>query len=398
MSRRTSLLKTKNVVEKPTSTPRKINPAFSSMNNSYSPDVNYQNIEFFDEMMREERRDTLSNLYKDLLVAQIVFTHINDGLSEWREINNTTFEEHDKRLKLKRIAVDSWTAYRKYGHVLILPILVNADNVKIPFSVPFDRAMEQKPTIERIIVVDNFESSEKTITDVLNADHGKHQKYKINNKPIHPSRVIQVGRLGEQSMLEGLVSYHNTYHTRSFETTRAVKESNFLVLATSFADMQNAVEMSLGDNTSETVLFKKLVEAMETRARNLRENANNENAFIIDKDSEQMSNIAKQNIDHMTNATKDSLSIYVAAADYPRSRLLGESVSSWSDTDTSNYVQTIHGKRMMEIEDAVVSLDEFIGKVYGIKDTSFTWNPLAIEKITINKTSSPTVIDNQAVT
>ena len=365
-------------------------------NDSYSPDNSSRHVDFYDNM-GVEKRTTLDNLYNDLLISQIIFTHVNDGLSEWRTIEDSELQSQDTRLKIKRVMLDAWVNFRKYGHVIILPILVDSENNKIPFNVPFNKSLEKKPTIGRVIVVSEFETSGDKITDVLSDDHGKNKSYSVNGKKIHPSRVIVLGGENTQSMLEGLTHYHNTYHDRSFETTRAVKESNLLTLATSFEQMQEAVLASVDDNTSPAMIMKKLIEAAETRARNLRSNANNENAYLIDKESESLINVAKQNITQMVEATKNALDIYTAVADYPRSRLLGESASSWGNVDTVNYVQTIHGKRMMEIEDGLVSLDNFVARIYNIKDTRFTWNPLAIEKAEINKSSNSMQVDNPTV-
>lgn len=362
----------------------KVNPLFMGLGDTYSPDVNSRHVEFHDELNNENRK-AIDDLYTDLLIQKSVFTPINDSLSEWREIKDAVLKDYDKTLNIKRVIIDVYTAFKKYGHVIILPVLVDRYGVKVPFGIPLRNILDRQPVVQKLLVIDDFTFDEGKITDVLSDDYGKHKQYQINDKPVHPSRIILMGDENTDSFVKNLAHYHNSFHDRTYETTRAVKESNFLTLGTDFDRLSEQILSSI-DNIealSPNVVRTMVVEAVENRAKNLRSNSNNQNAYIYDKKTEEITELQKSTISAMANAAKDSLDVYNAAVDIPASRFLGKTTGNGfgANIDISNYVQTLNGRRSMEVEPVLKSLDEFLQNTDDkINDLSYNWNKLAIQQ------------------
>lgn len=358
-----------------------------ALESSYSPDFNVNHIHFYDDSV-DSKREGLDDAYKDPLVKQAVTTPLNDALSEWREIEDPKLSELDQRLRIKDRFIEAGKATRKYGTSMIVPILVS-NGLKIPLHKPLEvvQAEYSNVSIDRLLVLDAFKPSETVVKDILHDRYGEPTKYSVsdtNHKTLHGSRVIVFGDSDETGFIEGIIPYVNDFHDRNYEVTRAVQESNVLILKTDFESIQDYMKESVSQGVSEDI-FTRISDFVANRLQHLRENANNENAYAIDKETEEIEQITKTNISAMVEAVRHSLDILTAMVDIPQSRYLGNGATSLSgnSTDIDNYVQTLNGMRSSDYEPPLRRLDHFIQQIYPvISSLAYDWNPLAIQQST----------------
>jgi hypothetical protein len=179
------------------------------------------------------------------------------------------------------------------------------------------------------------------------------------------------------SLFQAIEEYYGTFHLGRQDVSRAVQEANFLVFKTNLQKLQEAAAAKTA--AGEAIDAKEL---LRDRLRNLRCNANNNNAYAIDKEFEDIVNIPKANIADMQKAVDQMAQFLAGAADIPISRLFAKTIGSLansSQVEIQNYILTLHGLRFMVLEPSIKALDKFVGMFAGIDNLDFVWNPLAIE-------------------
>ena len=328
----------------------------------------------------EEEREALEQLYDDALFRQAVEVPIVDSLSNWRDVTDQTLKKADTEYLVKETIVDAFISARKFGTALIVPVLLDPDEKLIPFSKRLDAVDGAK--IFRLVVMDDFKVDEVLEKNILSPYHGRPIKYYLNDKPVHPSRVIPVfANKSGKSLAKGVLDYFNSMKIRAHESDRATEEANIQALGTNIKSLKGQLdaEVVAGNLPPGT----DLQELLEARARNFRSNSNNNNALIYDKEEEEVSSITKGNIGDMVKAVEQSLDLLCSAVDIPSSRYLGRSIGGLANSnqsDIKNYIQSLNGMRMLSVEPVVKELDRFIQKLdSGITNLEFEWNPLAIE-------------------
>lgn len=362
-------------------------------NQSYSPDDNSL-VHQLDYTDSDERHMMITESLRDRLVRKAVEVPVNDSLASWREIENKELKKLDETLNFKGWVMKAFNQTRTYGKCLLVPIITVA-GTKINLGTTLDNvlSLDGEKKIERLLLITDFKASDKVTTDILDENHNLPISYKVNKIKIHHSRCILFGENDEisevdysitnTSFLEDIIPYVNEVHERNFEVTRAVKESNIIILKTDFAWIKDLLDDLSLDGGEGSQLFLGIDEYLSNRLKNLRENANNQNAYAIDKNKEEVDQLSKKNIKDMIEAVKHALVMLSGIADIPQSRYLNTSSSGLAGNtiDISNYVQSLNGMRANEVEPQLKSLDTFFSKIYtSINNFDFEWNPLAIQE------------------
>lgn len=344
-----------------------------------------------------ECANRLDELYdNDAILQQIVQDPINDSLSNWRAVTDG-MEAIEERLDYQRIFMESGIFARRNGQSLIIPILEN-NGRKVPLTTSLERAIEDGATVRRLMVVSEFESDDKLVTDTFSQYHGRPVRYKIGEKKVsvHHSRAIPVyANLQKTSVFQGIEEYLSSFHLGRQDISRAVQEANFLVLSTDFAALQQIIDdMNVVSGEDE-----ELYDFINNRIRNLRDNANNNNAYAIDKELETITNIQKANITDMVKAVDQQAQFLAGSSNVPLAKLFGKQqggLSSTSQSDIQNYIIFLKGMRFMVLQPSLVEMDKFMKLFDESLDISFTWNAVASEQW-IEATPEPVDIedDNQ---
>ena len=328
--------------------------------------------------------DKPTERYKDAIVAQAVNVPVLDSLAAWRVCDDAKIQDQDGLLGTKDVLIEAGIKSRLYGKSLVLPVLVGVgkgayENKPIPFSIPLDK-VETSFRVARIIHTVKFENSDDMDTDVLSEYFGLPKSYTLTDSTatIHPSRasVIESTRSGA-AWLDTIETYIRDLDERREELSLAVAENNFIVLKT---DMKMLNEMAQEQSVVRGVdvhnLESTAYELLETRLRDLRQNANSHNAYGIDKDGEEVAVMLRTNIDQIINAVNNAAELLSSAVDIPASRFLGHRTSSTlgGDDDTEIYAQTLSGLRDFMFLNALRLIDKLIGKSIGSDKLGFKWN------------------------
>lgn len=372
-------------------------------------DLSYEVFVLTDsDFSNSEKRDVYDKLYKDALIKKAVDIPVDDGLSEWREIDDKTLKEFDKSLDTKDTFIRACKVARKYGEVLILPVLISKINkkiVKIPLSYSLDKVLAEYKNIEvlKLIVLDTFIADEELEIDITSDNWGKPKwfRYENGNREVklHPSRVLHIGNTSDNcSFIDSIIPYFEHFVTRNQETTRAVQESNWIILETDFKRIQQEISARLGivhtsSNHAATkdIVKAKVEEGIRARLQHMRANSHNSSAYAIDGNFEKIVQIKKDNIDQMNHAAQSSLHLIAGAADVPTERFLGSrSAGMGSAGSTVHYIQFLSGFRSKLIENPLEKLDKFLQSIYNnISNLDYKWNPTLIEQIENGKDRTP---------
>lgn len=375
----------------------------------FTQDLSYEVFVLTDsDYDKSEKRVIYDKLYKDALLKKAVDIPVDDGLSEWRDVEDSTLEDLDKSLDVKDTFIQASKIARKYGEVLILPVLVSKLNkklIKIPLSYSMEKTISEYSNVEvlKLIVLDEFTSDEQLETDICSDNWGKPKWFRYENGKrnvkIHPSRVLHIKNTSDGcSFIDSVLPYFEHFIIRNQETTRAVQESNWIILKTDFKRIQQEISARLGIVTTSSniaatkdIIKSKVEEGIKSRLQHMRANSHNSSAYAIDMNFEDIDMIKKDNIDQMDGAAKSSLHLIAGAADVPTERFLGSrSAGMGSAGSTVHYIQFLSGFRSKLIENPLERLDKFLQLVYpSIKDVSFTWNPTLIEQIENSKDRTP---------
>ena len=323
----------------------------------------------------------LNELYdSDAILQQIIQDPINDSLSNWRE-TTTGLANIEERLDYQRIFMEAGIFARRNGQSLIIPILENSGR-KVPLTTSLERAIEDGATVRRLMVVSEFEEDDKLVTDTFSQYHGRPVRYKIGEKKVsvHHSRAIPVyANLQKTSVFQGIEEYLSSYHLGRQDVSRAVQEANFLVLSTDFAALQQIVDdMNIVSGEDQD-----LYDFINNRVRNLRDNANSNNAYAIDKELETITNIQKANITDMVKAVDQQAQFLAGSSNVPLAKLFGKQqggLNSTSQSDIQNYIIFLKGMRFMVLQPSLVEMDKFMKLFDESLDIRFTWNAVASEQ------------------
>lgn len=325
-------------------------------------------------------RSLLDTIYRDALVQQAVEVPIQDALSSWRTPEDKGITDSDNLLNTKQQLSDAAIRARRYGAALLIPVLVDGYGNRIPLTTTLEVAVRVDGVrVARLIVVDDFTEAESKITDPLSDQYGLARSYSVNGGRVHSSRawLINANNAGT-SFIDGIFPYLCSFESRNRQIDKAVEESNWLAFGTDLnmlVEHASSLSQAKGGDP-ETIV----AELLKGRLRELRRNANNNNAWAYDKSSEEVIQIAKTNIGQMVDAAEQSAKLLSAAADIPMWRFLGYHVSSMgSGNDDKNYGQTLIGLRSAMVEPALHWLDKLLMSVNKkIKSVGYKWNPIAV--------------------
>lgn len=336
--------------------------------------------------------ERLEYLYdKDAILQQIVQDPINDSLSNWRE-TSVEMKSLEDKLDYQRIFMEAGIFARRNGSSLIIPIL-EIDGKKVALTTSLERAIEMGATVRRLMVVSHFEEDENLIKDTFSFYHGRPVRYKIGEKKIsvHHSRAIPVyANLQKTSVFTGIEEYLSAFQLGRQDVSRAVQEANFLVLSTDFAALQQIVD----DGNIVSGEDQDLYDFISDRLRNLRDNANNNNAYAIDKELEALTNIQKANIKDMGSAVDQMAQFLAGASNIPMSKLFAKTqngLGGASQTDLQNYVIFLEGMRFMVLQPSLVELDKFMREIDASLNISYEWNPVVSEQYIVNEQNAEVV-------
>lgn len=367
----------------------KNNSGFGSVKALYHEpnDVNEEvGYKFTNDVLNDEDMEMADNLYVDSLVQQAVDVPIRDSLEAWRKTSDSSLSSLEEELDYKYIVSEACINARKYGCSMIMPVLVDQDMRSVGLGVSLDSLLARKGkkySILKFIVVKKFEESEEKDTDIRSDNFGKPKRYLVDNKPVHPSRVVIIpANSAGVSFIRSIHSYVCAFKSRDYEVTRAVQESNWVILKT---DMKMLVEMASArveagarGNSADIV-----EEYLRGRLEDLRENANNNNAYGIDKEGEDIELISKTNIGAMIMAVDQAVVLLNAAVDIPMRRFMGRGVAGLGDNnDDEVYIQTVVGLREDMLRLPLRQMDKFIQRLYPqIKSLDYEWNKMKIQEL-----------------
>ncbi|MDB4461522.1 DUF1073 domain-containing protein [bacterium] len=353
---------------------------------------------------KSERYLIYDKLYRDALIKKAVDIPVDDSLSEWREIDDSMLEDLDKSLKIKNTLIRASKTARKYGEVLIIPVLVATKNnrkIKIPLSKKLEDVIDDFDNIQvlKLITINHFTPDEDLETDIENDNWGKPKWFRFSNGnreiKIHPSRVIHISNTEDSSsFIDSVLPYFDHYFIRANELTRTVTEANWIILKTDFKRVQQEMSMRLGliHNNQNHLANKEIIrtkteEGIKNRILHMRNNARSASAYAIDKEFEEIVQIKKDNIDQINTATESALSLIAGVADVPTERFLGKKSSGLGGgSSATHYTQFLSGFRSKLIGDPLDKLDSFLMVIYPkITTIEYEWNKTVIERMESDK-------------
>ena len=331
-----------------------------------------------------------SEIYQDSLMAQAVNVPVIDSLANGRLVKNSSLNDALQSLSVINVMREAGILARVFGECLVIPVLATLDNKKLSFSKPIDEVNGFK--VLKVIFTKDFEKSDDKITDPFSPNFGEHSYYTVNGNKIHPSRaaLITANRSGV-SFIKTIYRYFCDFEERNFETTKAVRENNFILLYTDIALLHEIAEANIKAHAGERNISvsEEAYNLLNTRIKELNQNKNSNNGYGLDKEGEKIDILLRTNINQLVEAVNNSLEIFSAVVDIPASRLLGKRTNSGLTSDNSDlvYVQTLTGLRDFMFSDALKLIDGIVAKAIGVTDTSYEWNKFAFEKTNTEKTA-----------
>lgn len=373
-----------------------------------------------DSYSKKERLEIYDKLYKDALIRKAVDIPVDDSLSEWRTLEDEKLKELDDSLNLKNLFIEAGKVIRKYGEVLLLPVLISTQRniiTKIPLNLSLDKVFEQYKNISvlKILTVEDFDKDTNLETDILKDNYGMPKWYSYNSGKrvvrLHPSRVLHIeNSKGAVSFIDTLLPYMDHYTRRNNEVTRATEEANWIILKTNFKLIRQDVVSRLSASTklpnssfavqgiiaNNEIVRSKVEDGIQNRLRHMRTNAHSSSAYAIDKEFEEIDQIEKNNISQMLDAAEKALQSIASIADVPMERFLGKRAGGvGGGSSTLHYLQYLIGFRTKLIGTALERIDEFLKKIYPqITSTNYSWNPTIIERIELKQDRTPLQEEN----
>lgn len=337
--------------------------------------------------------EDIDDIYKDALIQQAVDVPIQDAISNWLEIEEKNLADYVYDFDLKSVFMEAGIHARKYGSAMLLPVIIGSKGNKIGLGRSLDSlsASDDSFFIAKVVLVKNFSKSEVIdSSDVLSDNYGKPKSYSIGgsqSKSIHPSRVIIINANGAGvSLIESIYDYYRDFIKRRDETTRATEESNWLILKTNL-EMLYEEAMKRAEASGSTASVEGEVDRlMRNRLSEMRSNANNNNAYGIDKNEEEIEQISKNNISQLVSATEQSFDHLTAAIDIISLRFFGKGVGGLSDSnDFKIYNVSLIGLRSFMFDPALKRFFKMV-KVLDkdIVNTGYSWNKTPIENLIVS--------------
>lgn len=345
-----------------------------------------EDYDFSGQVLDEDDMVFSDLLYVDSLVQQAVDVPMRDTLESWRTVTDPALEAFESTVEYQYRVFEACVNARKYGYGMIMPVIVDQEGRSAGLSISLDTLLERpdkKYSIFKFIVVKYFEASEEKEKDIRSDNYGNPKFYRVNEKKVDPSRVVIIkANPTGVSFIRSIYPYICAFKTRDYEVTRACQESNFLILGT---DMKLLAEMGearkemgeRGDSNDFVMDF------MKNRLADLRENANNNNAYGIDKEGETVTQLQKNNIGAMIDAVEQAVVLLNAAVDIPMRRFMGRGVAGLGDgNDDAIYIQSAEGLRGSMLRSPLKKLDTFVQKVHPeIKNIGYEWNKMKIQEL-----------------
>ena len=358
---------------------------------SFGEDTSYQ---FSNEILDHDDMQRADELYVDSLIMQAVDVPVRDSLENWRSVSDSTLSSVDEALQYRHIFHDATINVRKYGCTMIVPVLVDQDNRRVSLNTPLDTLLQRPDktyTVLKLIIFKEYRESDQIEKNILSDNFGKPKKYLVNNKPIDPSRcVIVQANSAKISFIRSIYSYFCSFKTRDFEVTRATQESNWVILKTDMAMLQEIAQAKVEVGSKGSV-EDHIQDALMGRLRDLRDNANNNNAYGIDREGEDIEMISKVNIKQMVEAVDQALMLLNAAADIPMRRFLGRGVGGLGENnDDEVYVQALIGLRDSILRVPLFEMDSIMQKINpAINSLDYEWNDMAIQELISGTDDAP---------
>ena len=340
----------------------------------------------FGDMEENELRETLQELYKDALIARAVNTPVIDAVVSGRDIKDAKLKKAVTDLALDKVIREAGIKARTYGKCGILPVLIDREGKKIPFSKDLE-TVETGFSVQRLLMIDDFEEHDKKVTDVFSESFGKPKYYKIGKSRIHPSRmtVVNANRSGI-SFIESVFRYFCDFESRNSDVTKAVYENNFIILYTDINLLHEVAAANIaasGRGGSSHTASDEAYELLNARVAELRENANSDNGYGLDKENEKIETLLRDNIDQLIKSVESSLTILASAVSIPASIYLNQNNKGALSTDNDYlvYTQTLAGLRDFMFSESLTYLDKIIGGTVGATNMTYEWNKFVFELV-----------------
>ena len=342
----------------------------------------------FGEMEENELRETLRELYKDSLIAQAVNLPVIDSMVSGREIKDPKLKKAATDLALDKIIREAGIKARTYGKCGILPVLIDGEGKKIPFSKDLE-TVETGFSVKRLLIIDEFEEDDNKITDIFSESFGKPKHYKIGKSRIHPSRmtVIHANRSGI-SFIESVFRYFCDFESRNSDVTKAVYENNFIILYTDINLLHEVAAANIaatgGGRGGVNMVSDEAYDLLNARVAELRENANSDNGYGLDKENEKIETLLRDNIDQLIKSVESALTILASAVNIPASIYLNQNSTSALSTNNDYlvYSQVLTGLRDFMFSESLTYLDKLIGGTVGATNMTYEWNKFVFELVT----------------
>ena len=329
------------------------------------------------------RRKNVDLAMQDGIMQNIIIAPVLDMLQTWRNNDELTFRI-EKAMGYQSAIMHAVIGARKYGKSLLYPVVGDTeDRILDPRITLNAEKQASEYTVKKIVYFDEFKESKTIIDDPLNPLYGEPEFYTINGVEHDASRVVPVyGNFDKNvSAFEAVQDYFEDWGIAKIERSRSIQEANFLILKTALADLEKRhsaqQELKGGSYTFQ--------DAMQARVRNLKQNANSANAFILDKE-EEAQQVDKKNIKAVSETVNDTAKDLAGGARIPASYLFSQEQSGLNNSSQSSmayYINTLKTLRFFVIENPMRVLDSIVSSF----DEDFTpsdpisWNALALEEI-----------------
>lgn len=297
------------------------------------------------------------------LPRKVVDLPAQDSTREWRVWDNKKIGPLEEKLELKNSLMRAFTSARLYGHAGIY-IGTDSRNVGTP--------MAENEQIRSLTVVDHdYISVSEWDDDPASPDFGKPKAFHIGDRDVHPSRVVLlIGSAvpGDRNCLGDSV-LQSCYEALKNADSVAANVAELVFEAKIDVVKVPGLMQNVGDTEYVDALNKRIALMMQFKSIN--------NALLMDAEEEwDQKQIVFGSLNELLMT---AYQITAGAASIPMTRLLGRSASglnSSGNNEIRDYYDTIRGIQTMQLEPALLRLDQQLCNMVDDQSADYEWKSL----------------------
>lgn len=297
------------------------------------------------------------------LPRKVVDLPAQDSTREWRVWDNKKIGPLEEKLELKNSLMRAFTSARLYGHAGIY-IGTDSRNVGAP--------MAENEQIRSLTVVDHdYISVNEWDDDPASPSFGKPKTFTIGQRDVHPSRVVLlIGSAvpGDRNCLGDSV-LQSCYEALKNADSVAANVAELVFEAKIDVVKVPGLMQNVGDTEYVDALNKRIALMMQFKSIN--------NALLMD--AEEQWDQKQIVFGSLNELLMTAYQITAGAASIPMTRLLGRSASglnSSGNNEIRDYYDTIRGIQTMQLEPALLRLDQQLCNMVGDQNADYEWKSL----------------------